>query len=222
MMSSRAIVARPALSRDRIVTEALAMLDREGLERFSVRRLADRLGVTPMAVYNHVRDKRDLLQAVADAVVGQIDYRAVRGDWRRVVASCFRTLRRTCLAHPGAVALVESAEMLPESIFRPMEMTVAALRAAGLGRKDAVRAYFVLTTFTIGQVGYQIRGWARGVDPTAAVREGRITRRTFPEVTGARVPAAWNFDSAFEFGLSVIIAGLDAKLRAPSGRRTPH
>jgi TetR/AcrR family transcriptional regulator, tetracycline repressor protein len=204
---------RARLSRDRLVAETLAMLDEDGLERFSVRRLADRLGVTPMAVYNHVRSKRDLLQAVADAVVSDIEYPTVRGEWRRVVATCFRALRRACLAHPGAVPLIESSETLHPSIFRPMEITLRALRGAGLGAQDAVRAYFLLTTFTLGQVGYQIRGWARGVDPRAAVREGRISHSTFPAVLDARVQERWDFDQAFEFGLWVILAGIDARLR---------
>jgi TetR/AcrR family tetracycline transcriptional repressor len=206
---------RSTLSRDRLVAETLAMLDQEGLDRFSVRRLAERLGVTPMAVYNHVSSRRDLLLAVADRVVCQVEYPAVRGDWRRVVASCFRTLRKACLAHPGAVPLIESSEKLHPSVFRPMEITLAALRGAGLAAKDALRAYYLLTTFTLGQVGYQIKGWARGVDPGAAVRQGRISRSTFPAVLEAGVHEAWDFDKAFEFGLSVILAGLDAKVRRP-------
>jgi TetR/AcrR family tetracycline transcriptional repressor len=204
---------RSPLSRDRLVAEALAMLDDDGLDRFSVRRLADRLGVTPMAVYNHVSSKGDLLQAVADAVVSEADYRAVRGDWRRVVGTCFRTLRTTCLAHPGAVPLVESSQTLHPSIFRPMEITVAALRGAGLGARDAVRAYFLLTTFTLGQVGYQIRGWGRGVDPRAAIREGRISSATFPAILDVRLKEQWDFDQAFEFGLAVILGGIDTRLR---------
>jgi TetR/AcrR family tetracycline transcriptional repressor len=204
---------RSPLNRNRLVAEALAMLDVEGLERFSLRRLADRLGVTPMAVYNHVSSRRDLLQAVADAVVSAVDYPAVRGDWRRVVGTCFRTLRKTCLAHPGAVPLIESSEQLHPSIFRPMEITLAALRSAGLGATDAVRAYFLLTAFTLGQVGYQMMGWGRGVDPRAAIREARISRSTFPAVFDARVRDQWDFDQAFEFGLSVILAGIATRLR---------
>jgi TetR/AcrR family tetracycline transcriptional repressor len=203
------------------VREALAMLDREGQQRFSVRRLAGRLGVTPMAVYNHVSGKRDLLQAVADAVVDGIDYGEARGNWRQTIAACFRTLRAACLAHPGAVALIESADELPPGIFRPMEITVSALRGAGLGPRDALRAYFVLTTFTLGQVRYQTQGWARGVDADAAVREGRIDRRSFPTVVGANPPRPWDFDRAFEFGVSVILDGLESQIgRTGAARRS--
>jgi len=206
-------VAPPSLSRARVINEALALLDRDGLEQFSLRRLADHLGVTPMAMYNHVANRRDLLQAIADTVVSNVEYRVVRGDWQKVVAACFRTLRTACLAHPGAVALVESAEVLPAAIFRPMEITLTALEGAGLRAEDALRAYSLLITFTLGQVNYQIKGWSRGVDPAAAASEGRITRRTLPAVVDATDQKPWDFDQAFEFGLSVILAGLNAKLR---------
>jgi TetR/AcrR family transcriptional regulator, tetracycline repressor protein len=184
---------RPALNRERVVKAALEMLDRDGLERFSLRRLAGHLGVTPMAVYNHVSSKRALLRAVAEHVVLSVKYRTAGGDWRAAVRGCFRALRKTCLAHPGAVLLVESAETLSASIFRPLETTLIALQGAGLSSKDALRAYFLLTTFTLGQVSYQIRGWARGVEAISSKRS--------------------EFDASFEFGLSVIIAGLDAQRR---------
>ena len=195
-----------------MVTEALALLDRDGLERFSLRRLAESLGVTPMAVYNHVDSKRALLQAIADTVVSNVDYGHVRGGWQKVVAACFRTLRAACLAHPGAVPLVESAEVLPAAIFRPMEITLSALERAGMGTDDALRAYSLLTTFTLGQVSYQIKGWSRGVDPATATSEGRISRKAFPTVIQATERRPWNFDQAFEFGLAVIVAGLNGRL----------
>jgi AcrR family transcriptional regulator len=204
---------RIALNRERVVKVALEMLDRDGVERFSLRRLAEHLGVTPMALYNHVSSKHALLRAVAEYVVAGAKYRAVRGDWRAAIRDCFRTLRRTCLAHPGAVPLIESAEALPQSIFRPMEITLTALQTAGLSSRDALRAYFLLTTFTLGQASYQIRGWARGVDPGAAIRDDRLERDVFPSVVHAVSSKPWDFDASFEFGLSVIIAGLGGQRR---------
>jgi TetR/AcrR family transcriptional regulator, tetracycline repressor protein len=138
---------------------------------------------------------------------------SVTGDWQKVVAGCFRTLRRACLAHPGAMSLVQSADGLPAAVFRPMEITLTALERAGFGDADALRAYSVLMTFTLGQVSYQIQGWARGVDPTAAATEGRIGRKTFPAVVAAAAHKSWDFDEAFEFGLSTILAGLRAQLQ---------
>lgn len=204
---------RGALSRGRVIREALALLDRDGLETFSVRRLADHLGVTPMALYNHVSSRKDLLHAVAETLVAEVEYHPARGDWQKVVRGCFRTLREACLAHPGAVPLVESADVLPTAVFRPMEIVLRALQTAGFTREDAVRAYFVLITFTLGQVKYQMTGWARGVDLAAALREGRIDPASFPTIAQAGVGKTWDFDTFFEFGLSVIVAGLRDRAR---------
>lgn|SRR5262245_5179807 len=211
----RARRVRPApagrLNRGRVLDEALALLDRDGPERFSVRRLAEQLGVTPMAVYNHVASKRDLLQGIADAVIERVKYPSPQGDWRTVVAGCFRTLRRACLAHPGVIPVIESADVLPTAVFRPMEITVGALQRAGFRSQDALHAYFLLTTFTIGQVSYQAKGWGRGVDPRSAVSDGRIVAPSFPALVQATARGPWDFDKAFEFGLWTILAGLKAQ-----------
>jgi len=203
------------LSRDRLVLEALTLLDRHGAEAFSLRRLAEHLGVTPMAIYNHVSGKRDLLQAVAEHVVGGVSYPSTGKDWQDIIRRCFRSLRRACLAHPGAVPLVESAEVLPAAIFRPLEITLTVLEGAGLSPRAALRAYFLLVTFTLGQASHQIRGWGRGVDPGAAVDDGRLSRERFPATVRAIGPEPWDFDGSFEFGLSVILAGLDAQRARP-------
>jgi TetR/AcrR family tetracycline transcriptional repressor len=204
---------RTTLSRAVVLGEALALIDRDGLEQFSIRRLAERLGVTPMALYNHVNSKRDLLQAVAGQVVIEAQCRIRDGDWRRVVHACFRSIRKACLAHPAAIPLVESADQLPASVFRPMEITLRALQAAGLGQEDAVRAYFLLMTFTLGQMKYQLKGWSRAVDRSAALQNGRISAEQFPAVAQATTGEHWNFEKFFEFGVSIILAGLDSRIR---------
>jgi TetR/AcrR family transcriptional regulator, tetracycline repressor protein len=203
------------LTRRFLIEQALILLDREGLERFSMRRLAEQLGVTPMALYNHASSKQDLLQGVADAVIEQVQYPPEQDDWREAIRGCFRALRHTCLAHPGAVPLVESAKVLPAATFRPMEVTLSALQRAGFSPEDAMRAYSLLTTFTLGQASYQIRGWSRGVDAAAAVREGRIAATTFPAVVQAISHSDWDFEASFEFGLSIILVGLSVSGGTP-------
>lgn len=96
-----------------------------------------------------------------------------------------------------------------------MEITLTALQRAEFGPEDALRAHYLLTTFTLGQVSYQIRGWSRGVDPAAALSEGRIGRATFPAVAHATSLGDWDFDKSFEFGLSVIVAGLGVSKKRP-------
>jgi hypothetical protein len=73
------------------------------------------------------------------------------GDWRERLRAIFGALRQVCLANPRAMPIIERAEFLP-AIFRPMEASLAALQDASIGPQDGMRAYFLLTNFTLGQV----------------------------------------------------------------------
>src|SRR5262249_7975585 len=117
----------------------------------------------------------------------------------------------TCLAHPCAVHLIEKIETLPASIFEPMEITIAALKQTGADPPDALRGYFLLINFTLGQVSYEVRGPFAGVDLTDALRTGKIDRTAFPHIAQAVSISAWDFERAFEFGISVILAGLEER-----------
>src|SRR5918997_3223142 len=123
---------RHGLSRARVLEEARHLLEEHGPEALSMRMLAQRLGVSPMAIYNHVSSKDDLVQGIANAVVQDLHVAGVRGPWRQRVRGCFRALRQVCLANPRTIPLVEAADVLHPAVFRPMEMTLAALVEAGI------------------------------------------------------------------------------------------
>lgn len=203
--------SRDALSRSRVLAEALILLDRDGPEKLTIRRLAEHLGVSPMALYNHVRNKQDLLQGLAKELIEEAEFSSDEPDWRERIKSCFRELRRICLVHPGITRLLETADVAPSSVFGPMELTLAALGQIGMTPQDSLRAYFLLTNFTLGQVAYEIRGPFHNLDPVEALRSGRLEGSGFEYVERAAAPQVWDFDEAFEFGLSVIITGLDKR-----------
>ena len=205
-----------ALSQARIVDAALVMIDRDGVDAFSMRSLAAELGVTPMALYNHVGGKLELLRGVAGQVLAEIDFDngaqdwGVR-DWRERVAGCFRALRDACLRHPGAARLLEVNGVAPAAVFAPMQVAVAALTGAGLSATDALRAYFTLIAFTIGQAGYQARGPVAALEPGPAAETGRLDNK-LAEIIGPALENTWDFDAAFEFGLKLILDGIEAAL----------
>jgi TetR/AcrR family tetracycline transcriptional repressor len=202
---------RHRLTRELVLAEARRLLDERGLDALSMRALAERLGVSTMALYNHVSDKQDLFQGIAEAVVQELHVPSAHGDWRERVCMCFRELRKVCLANARSIALVERAEMLHPAVFRPMEATLAALQEAGIGLQEALQAYFLLTNFTMGQVSYEIRGPFRGLDPAEAVRRRVIDPGDFPLVVKAASAGDWDFDAAFELGLEIIIEGLKSR-----------
>jgi TetR/AcrR family transcriptional regulator, tetracycline repressor protein len=204
------------LTRGRVLEEALTLMDRDGLEAVTMRRLADHLRVTPMALYNHFQSKKDLLGSIAEHLTSQIEFDCDEPDWRDRIRNCFRRLRDACLAHPSAVRLMESLEVAPLAVFRPMEITLAALDEAGVTGQDAVRSYFLLMNFTIGQISYEVRGPFQGLDPTQALARNRLEGAEFAHIQRSVLSADWDFAIAFEFGLSIILGGIEEL----SSRRT--
>lgn len=204
-------VARGTLTRSRVLAEALILLDRDGPEALTIRRLAEHLGVSPMALYNHIGSKQDLLQGLAKELIESAEFASDDPDWRERIAVCFRQLRRICLAHPSITRLMETADVAPLSVFGPMELTLAALREAGIAPQDGLRAYFLLTNFTLGQVAYEVRGPFHDLDPAQALRDGRLQEAGFENIERAAALQTWDFDAAFEFGLSVILTGLEQR-----------
>ena len=199
---------RDGLNRARVLSEALALADREGPEALTMRGLADHLGVSPMALYNHVSSKKDLVQGLADHLVNQVDFSCDGLGWADRIRACFRRLRDTCLAHPSAIRLMETVEVAPVSVFRPMEITLAALAEAGISPADAVKGYCLLIGFTMGQVTYEIRGPFQSLDAGEALRRRRITGGDFANIERSVSLEGWDFNASFEFGLSVVLAGL--------------
>jgi TetR/AcrR family transcriptional regulator, tetracycline repressor protein len=200
---------RRALTRERVLAEGLVLLDREGFEALTIRHLADNLSVTPMALYNHVSGKQDLLQGVAQHLLTQTRFSSGHSDWRRCIRECFRELRRVCLAHPSAVRVMEAIEVAPLAIFRPMEITLAALDKVVESRADALRAYFLLMNFTLGQVSSEVRGPFPSLDLRVALRDRKPLGIDLAHVERMSSLKSWDFDRAFEFGLSVILTGLE-------------
>ena len=214
--TARGAASKRSLSRTRIVDAALAMIDRDGVDAFSMRQFAAELGVTPMALYNHFDGKLELLRNVAGQVLAEIDFDNGAQDWgardwRERVAGCFRALRAACLRHPGAARLLEVDGVAPAAVFAPMQVAVVALTDAGLSATDALRAYFTLIAFTLGQAGYQARGPVAALEPGPAAETGRLDDK-LAEIIGPSLENAWDFDAAFEFGLKLILDGIEAAL----------
>ena len=206
----RAAYAR-TLSRTRIVEAALIMIDRDDVDAFSMRALAADLGVTPMALYNHVGGKLELLRGVAGQVLARVDFDNGAQDWRERVAGCFRALRGACLRHPGAARLLEVDGVAPAAVFAPMEVAVAALTAAGLTPVDALRTYFALVSFTLGQASYETRGPVVALEPAAAATQGKLTGDLSDLVVRA-LGDEWDFEASFEFGLATFLDGIESLL----------
>ena len=177
-----------------------------------MRGVAETVDVTPMALYNHFSSKDDLLRAIAAHVLDSVVFDKGETVWRAQLEFCFRTFRALCLRHPGLSRLLETGGVAPSSVFAPMEVTLRALGQAGLPEIDGLRAYFTLVGFTLTQTSYQSRGPYPDLEPSERIRSERLARRGYATVEKVRMPTQWDFDVAFEFGLGLILDGIEQAL----------
>jgi AcrR family transcriptional regulator len=94
-------VRRTPLSRERVLSAAVVLADESGVESLSMRKLAQELGVVPMALYKHVANKEELLDGMVDVIVGEIDTGASGADWKSSVRQRVLAAREILLRHPS-------------------------------------------------------------------------------------------------------------------------
>ncbi|HEX6131810.1 MAG TPA: TetR/AcrR family transcriptional regulator C-terminal domain-containing protein [Actinomycetota bacterium] len=224
----RASAKREPLTRERVVEAALRVMDEEGLEAVSMRRVAREVGVEAMSLYNHVRDKEDLLDGVAVRVMAEFgfpdeDEAADPIGYGREVARAWRRLLR---AHPNVIALFATRHKPFGDVesLRPMEVALRALTDVGLSAEDAVQAFHVFGGYIMGYVLMETgQMFGPGDDGGADVEALRRTlpAEDLPNVTAA-LPwlATCDLDAQFEFGLDLLLEGLRARVAAaqPAGR----
>jgi len=205
---------QPTLTRDRIVASAIAIVDRDGLDALSMRRLAAELGVGPMSLYYHVPDKSALYDLILDAVLSSADLSA--DDPTASVEARMKAvgwaLRRALLAHPGVAVIAASRSMRTAAQLRPVEAMLQMLAEAGLSEVDAMQAVNAIGQYAVG-VTTMYANHLGDVEYHDDVREsdfGSITPEEFPRVTQALSHAEHfgSWDSDFEAGISALIKGL--------------
>jgi AcrR family transcriptional regulator len=203
---------RGGVTADDVVAAAIDIVDREGVDALTIRRVAEACGLSPMGLYRHVRDKDDLLDRVVDAVVGPglRDLRAT-GPWDQQVAGLFRYLRQLLLGHPGVATLCVLRPTPVAGVARFYARMLAALGEGGFTGADAVHAFDTLLMFTFGSVLWEIPRTTDTRERLVAVAIGdeeatQIIERA--NELSQRDPAEY-----FEAGLNTILDGLRASRR---------
>jgi TetR/AcrR family tetracycline transcriptional repressor len=145
---------RKPLTRAAVITAALELLDEEGLPALSMRRLAPRLRVEAMSLYNHVKDKQDLLQSVVDAVLGGIPPPDPRARWDERLKHVALELYRALVAHPHLAPVIAAYEerSLSAAAMKGLDTIAAALAESGLEPTRQVNAMRSLFAMSFGAV----------------------------------------------------------------------
>jgi len=210
---------RGSLTREEIIKEALALLEQEGPGALSMRRLADRVGVTPNALYTHVRGKADLIDGLIDQVYAGLTLELDQsGDWTQQLTTLSQAIRAHLLAHPAVVPYALQHPGLGPHSLRLGEAIYNVLRPAGFSDQAVVGTVYALLTYILGFVALEIP--RAGTDPQTSDEYVRRMWAFFAALPAGEFPhtvelaaqlARSSTDDQFEFGIRTFLAGLNAQ-----------
>jgi AcrR family transcriptional regulator len=210
---------RPArLSRAAILEQALRLVDDEGAEALTMRRLGSELGVEAMSLYRHVENKRALIDGIAERLMAEVDSHIRQGGgWVEAARSMSIGIRRVARAHPAAFELVGMRAMNTHNALRPIEALLADLRAGGFAPGRAVAAYRLISSYSRGFALAEITGFTLATNPRdpARLTSEQLPADEFPTIHELARPLSHQPTNAhFLAGLETIIDGLRRELEA--------
>ena len=228
-MATRPSPAKPrgALSRERVLRAAIAQADAGGLETLTMRTLAETLEVAPMALYRHVANKDDLIDAMVDVVFGEVGPPSGAGDWKAAMRRRAVSLRDALLRHRWAIGLMESRRHPGPANLRHHDAVIGRLRAAGFDMAMTAHAYSVLDAYIYGfaltKLNLPFEGGA-DVAETAERMLEPFPVNEYPNlvefITQHAMQPGYDFGDEFETGLDLILDGLERVRAADPSRNT--
>jgi AcrR family transcriptional regulator len=216
----RVAPARPELSRDVILDAAEALIDREGDQALTFRRLGAELGADPTAAYRHFKNKDELLLALGDRLLGDAlgaGTGSGADDWRTAFRDTARALRDTLVRHPNLAALVSVRITQGDHEAHGIERGLAALVPTGLPMREIVgiqRAFAdtVLAWSAFSASYLNLSADARARDEAAwATTYSQLSPDEYPHIHAAR-PYLEEFEDAFDIAIELLLDGIDARI----------
>lgn len=207
----------PRLTRERILHTALKLVDRDGLDALSMRKLASELEVDPMSIYHHIPNKDTLLRGLVEAVFAEVPEPPTRGDWRRRVRAWADAYRSVAAAHPNLVLrIVSDPATVAVAAVKVNESLYTALAAAQLPPRAVVGAADVIVDFVNGYCLAFAAPLRENLDPHEAVRAELEARP--PQTTKTQrdlyTDRSIEQRDSFTFGLDVILGGIEQLLHS--------
>jgi AcrR family transcriptional regulator len=219
---------RTPLSRDRVLRAAVALADEGGVDALSMRKIAQVLGVVPMALYKHVANKNELLDGMVDVVVGEIDPPTGDTDWKTAIRRRVLSARRMLLRHPWAPGVIESrmkARPTPTpAVMEYLDSMIGVFRAGGFSIDLVHHAIHVMGSRLLGFSQELFEDTPdREPDPGAMPPEEMAAR--YPHITELAMAVAHDQESVvgsgcddqfeFEFALDLTLDGLERLRNRP-------
>lgn len=226
---------RTRLSRDLVLSTALALVDAHGLEALTMRRLGQKLGRDPMSLYRYAANRAALLDGVAEVVLDELAIFPADPDWQAQLRRIGHDLRLLALRHPNVVPLLVTRPLStplglrPLGTLRPLEQILALLMEAGFAPGGALRVYRTYYGFLYGHILNELQEFIVDPDENEAIlRLGlhRLPGKEFPHLR-ALGPNLAGYDGEAELdrGLGILLSGLATQLEGPArmrGDRSSH
>ena len=208
------------LSRTRVLTAALELADRVGIEAFTIRKLAAELGTKPMSIYHHVANKEAIVDGMVDIVFSEIDLPSNNTDWKTAMRQRARSARAVLARHRWATPLMESRTSPGPATLRHHDAMLGCLRGGGFSIDMTAHAYALIDNYVYGfalqeaNLPFDTEGDSSGLSGLAETIIEPLSADEYPhlvELTTEHVlKPDYRFGDEFDFGLDLILDGLEA------------
>jgi len=209
---------RVPLTRERVLLTAVQLADESGIEALSMRKLAQALDVVPMALYRHVANKDELLNALVDVVVGEIDPPLEGADWKTTIRERILSARRALLRHPWASRLIESRTSPTQVVLGYMDSMIGLFRRGGFSLDSTHHALHAIGSRMFGFT-QEVFNDTSDADPAADAEMWTAMADTYPYIheifmaishdDASTVGPGCDDQFEFEFALDLMLDGLE-------------
>ncbi|WP_235472130.1 MULTISPECIES: TetR/AcrR family transcriptional regulator C-terminal domain-containing protein [Arthrobacter] len=212
---------RPRLNRETVLRTGVVLADQVGIDGFTMRTLAQELGVVPMALYKHVANKQELLEGMVDLVWSEVAEPRARDGWKPAMRERAASLRNAMLRHRWAVGLMEAAGKPGPENLKQHNAMLGCLRESGFSFRSTVHVMSLLDAYVYGFALQQKtlsfetpEESAKAAADTHAGETAEAAER-YPyliEVVSELARSGYDYDAEFIVGLDVLLDGVE-KLR---------
>lgn len=219
-MSPATSEAKERLTKERVVAGAVALADEIGMHSFTIRKLATALDTKPMTIYHHMPNKEAIVDGMVDQVFSEIDLPPQDEHWKVAIATRAHSARAALMRHPWATPLMESGTNPGPATLTHHDAVIGCFRTAGFSIKMTAHAYALVDAFIYGFAMQEANLPATGGEEMAELAEEMsklFDPEQYPHLIEFTVEHVmqpdYDFTDEFEFGLQLILDGLDESVR---------
>lgn len=204
---------RQGLNRRKVLEAALHIVDTEGLDSLTMRRLGFELGVEAPSLYKHVAGKADILDGIIDLVYEEIDFGQAEGSFRFRVRAYARSFRDSLLRHPNVVQLLAMRPVTGKTTIDLVEAALAELAELGLDPEEGRRYLDIIVNFIVGHTLSQVGQQQAAFEEVLAARR-EFDAAEYPHFAKSLASTPVDHDGEFDLGIDLIVDGIERTVTA--------